>query len=453
MNAPASPNILFLFTDQQRHDYVGYSSGGVVDTPNLDRLAARGMVFTHCCTNSPICAPARIGLATGCAPVRVAPNANRSNLPPDAPTYYQRLRDAGWHVGCVGKLDLLKAGDGRPPSLTGDRPATFGFGFTRPVELEGKWHSGYHAHAHGPYTARLAEAGLLAAYHEDYQKREALGYPNNCWDSILPEELWQDAYAADRAVEWIRNADERRPWHLFVSFAGPHDPFDPPKRLADKYRDRPMPAAIPGDGNKPAWLKRLSAQGDAGEIRRSRAQYCACIEMIDDQVGRILVALEERGMANDTIIVFSSDHGESLGDHGLWEKQTPYDPSIRVPLLVCGPGIAAGVSHELVELIDLAPTLCELGGTTMADGIDARSLAPILRDGRGAHREDVLVTMPDFHCLRDARWKYIRHLNDREELYDLRDDPAETRNVAANNPDVLAARRGRLRERLSSASA
>ena len=163
------PNILFLFTDQHRWDYVGYAGADFVKTPNLDRLAAQGTRFSRTYTNCPICAPARIALATGQAPFRVAPQSNASFLPLSRPTYYQRLRDKGYEVGVVGKLDLSKAGGAL--SHDGNRPLLYYVWFTRSFETEGKCNAGVVPRVHGPYTALLAERGLFEDFHVDYKRR------------------------------------------------------------------------------------------------------------------------------------------------------------------------------------------------------------------------------------------------------------------------------------------
>lgn len=445
------PNFLFIFTDQQRWDFVGYAGADFLDTPNLDKLAGRGMQFSQTFTNCPICAPARIALATGQAPFRVAPQSNFSFLPTGRPTYYQRLRDSGYHVGAVGKLDLAKASGGRI-SLRGDRPLTYQWGFTHPMELEGKWNSGCSEVPIGPYSLELEKRGLLRDFHQDYRKRTRTGYPGNCWNSILPEELFQDTYTAARAVNWIEDADEDYPWHLFVSFAGPHDPFDPPARLAEKYRHRPMPPRVPPDRTgKPSWQDHLSWPGNScseADVETARRQYCAAIEAIDEGIGRILAAAEQRGMLDNTIVVFSSDHGESLGDHGLWEKQVPYEGSIHIPLLVAGPGIHQGRCDEIVELIDLAPTICELANAGWFENTDARSFAHILRNGTGSHRQNALITMPNFSCVRTHGFKFIHNVNADCELYDLTADPGERFNVAPDQPGICAEMGTLLRERL-----
>ncbi len=248
------PNILFIMDDQHRFDWLSCAGADWVRTPNLDKLADRGVRFTRCYTNAPVCAPARIALATGQQVTRIGALDNNAFLPLSAGTYYQRLRDHGYYVGCVGKLDLAK-----PESYNGergDRPVTYAWGFTHPVECEGKMHAGMNKEVRGPYTAHLKSRGLLETFYDDYQRRRQRGWPIDTCDSALPAEDFEDAYIGRRAAEWIDDIPDDFPFHLFVSFVGPHDPYDPPTEYADRYRDADMPAPIPPvDETKPQWVQ------------------------------------------------------------------------------------------------------------------------------------------------------------------------------------------------------
>lgn len=451
----ARPNILCIMADQHRHDFMGCAGAGFIRTPNLDRLAARGVRFTQCTTNSPVCAPARIALATGLQPYRLGSLDNNSFLPHTVPTYYQRFRDHGYRVGCVGKIDLAKPDhyNGR----YGDRPCVFGWGFTHPEECEGKMHAGSSLTPLGPYTYYLQELGLLQHFHEDYRARQAKGWVIGAsHDSVLPMEAFEDAYIGRRAAQWLRDAPDDFPWYYFVSFVGPHDPFDPPSEHADRYRGAPMPAPIQDDmANKPEGVRRYRerhwaavATASAEEIAATRRQYCAAITLIDDQIGEILAALEKRGMTENTYIVYTSDHGEMLGDHGLYAKSLAYEAALRVPLLIAGPGIEGGrVSNALVELIDVHATICELAGLPPQENVDARSFAAILRGETETHRSEALSTIRQFQLVRTARYKYVNNYNDSPELYDLQQDPEELHNLVGEEPVIAAELANRLRRR------
>ena len=431
------PNLLFIMADQYRHDYLGSAGADFARTPNLDRIAARGVRFTQCTTNAPVCAPARIGLATGLQPSRLGALDNQSFLPRSVPTYYQRLRDHGYRVGCVGKLDLAKP-DGWN-GIRGDRPCVYGWGFTHPDEDEGKMHAGQSPTPRGPYGFWLQERGLYQTFHEDYIARRDKGWIRNAsHDSVLPTDAFEDVYIGRRAAEWLTSVPDDFPWHYFVSFVGPHDPFDPPTEYADRYRDAPMPLAISDTlGGKPAWVRRRDMGLTPDEIAVTQRQYCAAIEAIDDGVGRMLDALEHRGMLENTIIVFSSDHGEMLGDHGMYTKSLPYEGALRVPLIIAGPGVEArGTSNALVELIDVNPTLCELARLPSQADIDARSVAPVLRGESEVHRTETVSALRNFRCLRTEKVKYIDNYNDVDELYDLENDPDELHNIVEERPEL-----------------
>lgn len=449
MNQPArAPNILVILDDQHRFDWLGSAGAEWVRTPNLDKLAARGVRFTHCCTNAPVCVPARIALSAGVQPHRLGALGNNSYLPHRTTTFYQRLRDAGYYVGCAGKLDLAK-----PDSYNGrhgNRPAAYMWGFTHPIECEGKMHAGNHSSPQGPYGFWLQEQGLYERFHKDYRKRAEEGWPTSAWDSVLPAEAFEDAYIGRRSAEWLRTIPGDFPWHLFVSFVGPHDPYDPPTAYAERYRNAAMPEAIPFSAEgKPAWFGRRAKPIAPEKILETRRQYAAAIEAIDDAVGEILAVLDARGWTENTYVIFSSDHGEMLGDHGKYAKSVPYEAALRVPLIAAGPGISGGrTSDALVELIDVNATVCDLAGLPPQADIDARSFAPILRGERTEHREDCLSALENFRLLRTDRFKLVHNISDITELYDLEEDPQERHNVAAARPEVVRALSARMQARI-----
>lgn len=436
--------------DQFRADHLGCLGATHVRTPHLDRLAAAGMVFTQCCTNAPICAPARIGLATANQPLRHGALDNQAILPLRQPTYYQRLRDHGYRVGCVGKLDLAKplAQLGR----TGDRPLVFAWGFTHPHECEGKVHAGSYDEPVGPYGVWLAEQNLFNRFRADYRRRiETDLLWESAHDSVLPARAYEDAYIGQRAVEWLETVGDDFPWHYFVSFVGPHDPFDPPTEYAARYRQTAMPPPVPPG--------EAAAVKYAGESRASleqtlvcRRQYAATIELIDEQIGKILGVLESRGLRENTVVVFTSDHGEMLGDHGLWTKNVFHEGALRVPLIVAGPGIPAGHRCDaLVELIDLNPTLCDWAGTPRLENTDAVSLVPLIRGEVEAIHQETISSLRSGLCVRTRDWKLIVGATGELELYDLAHDPGEQTNLASRARDIAAQLRRRLSGRLTEA--
>ena len=477
-----APNILLICTDQHRHDYLGYAGAHWLRTPNIDRLAARGTVFTRAYTNSPLCAPARCALATGLLPSHTGCLDNFQYTPLHAQTFYQRLRDHGYWTGFVGKLDLEKLSEQKQLSRDGRLPIHYSLGFCDPCDTAGSMVPvDAPNHAYGHY---LADKGLLEAFNRDRQDRCSLlpglvdvsyygyppvdlanvGLPEN-WvarvsqDWPLPTEDHNDAFTARRSIEWLENASDDRPWFLQVNFCGPHDPFDPPAEFADKYRNADVPDPIPADyTGKPRWIANRFATDHAESIRFTRRQYSALIEHLDFQIGKILETIEKRGMMDNTIIIFTSDHGEMLGDFGFYIKSVPYEASSRIPLMICGPGIPQGHrSDALVELIDLNATCCELAGLPPQSDIDARSLMPLLRSNAAAapHRDAVVMVEHNYACIRDSRYKYVKSYNDLEELYDLENDPQELHNLIGDpaGQKAHASLRwqmlGRLRQRMT----
>ncbi|MBT3273721.1 MAG: sulfatase-like hydrolase/transferase, partial [Spirochaetales bacterium] len=327
-----------------------------------------------------------------------------------------------------------------------------GWGFTHPEECEGKMHAGSSPTPIGPYTHYLHDRGLLEVFHRDYEERRSQGWFRALHDSVLPTDAFEDSYIGRRAAEWIGSVPDDFPWHYFVSFVGPHDPFDAPGEYADRYRNAEMPSPIPVQADKKStpYTRRQSGM-EADQIKKTRRMYCAAIELIDDQIGLILNALEKRGMLENTLILFTSDHGEMLGDHGLYTKEFGYEQSIRVPLLLAGPGVPKGrTSDTLVELIDVNPTICEATGLPPQERIDALSLFPFLRGETEKHREDTFCALAHFQCIRTETHKVINNFNDCVELYDLVKDPQETTNIIDGNSHI-GLLRDRIRERLTEA--
>jgi choline-sulfatase len=436
------PNVLFIMADQWRGDWLGAVGADFLRTPNIDRLAAQGVTMRRCYSNTPVCAPARIGLTTGLQPVRLGALSNHAFLPTRVPTIYQRFRDQGYKVGCVGKLDLAKPDDYNGPG--GDRPCVFGWGFTHPEECEGKMHAGRGTPERplGPYGEFLRQRGLLQRFHDDYERRKKAGFVGASEDSVLPTDAFEDVYIGRRAAEWIEQQRGDFPWHYVVSFVGPHNPFDPPREYADRWRHADIPPATPGRASgKPPWVMERDRHISDEHTMIARRQYAAAIEVIDDMIGEILNALERSGQAENTYIVFVSDHGEMLGDHGIWTKLVPYEPSVHVPCVVAGPGIEAGrTSGALAELIDVGATVCDLAGIGVMDDVDATSFAPLLRGDTEEHREDVLAVADPYKMLRTERYKLIQSADEiHTELYDLVEDPLEQHNIAADEPELTEA--------------
>lgn len=443
------PNFLVIMADQHRHDWLGSRGSSWVRTPHLDKLANSGVTFTNATTNAPLCAPARGSIASGMRPSRIGMLDNNCFYPVGTPTYYQVLRDVGYRVGLVGKLDLHKPDPYNGPR--GDLPLLYRYGFTDPLECEGKEHAGTGWPTPlGPYNHYLAEQGLLEPFCADYRLRrqEPVWYAA---DSVLPTEAWEDCFVSRKAVELLRSYAAESPWHLFVSFVGPHDPWDPPREYAEHFRTTTMPSPIraPLEG-KPAWVReraerRYGWPEDEDALTTVQRQYSASVELIDAQVGRIMEVLDEVGMLDTTYVFYCSDHGEMLGDHGLWQKSVFYEAALRVPLIVSGPGVGSAVSQAVVETADLHPTILELAGAYPRGETQAKSFSRLLDQPEGSHRTHAFSELFNARCLRDTQYKYIENFNDRDELYNLADDPSERHNLIDDEPSTVTAYRKLLR--------
>jgi len=422
MAASERPNILFFFPDQHRFDWLGAGTGGAVRTPNLDALAARGARFTNAVCPSPLCAPSRACLAAGVEYDRCDTPDNSANYPLEKATFYRRLRDGGYHVMGCGKFDLAKAlhdwqVDGK--RLLGE------WGFSDGIDSEGKWDgvSSGRETPRGPYMAYLESRHLRAAHVEDFDRRR--GDHAAAFPTPLPDDAYGDNWVARNGLDLLAAAPAGRPWFLQVNFPGPHDPWDITERMERSVRGRTLPLPV-GD-----------CACDADAMLRVRQNYSAMVENIDRWVGACADRLHERGELDRTLIVYSSDHGEMLGDHGRWGKSHPYHPSVAVPLIVAGPGVRGGaVLRGPATVMDLAATFLDFARVPVPADMDSRSLKPLLA-GRGeTHRGHVLSGLHDWRMAFDGRYKLIRGYAPHPAplLFDLHADPHELHNLAPDAP-------------------
>lgn len=414
------PNFLFFLPDQHRADWLGTNPALPLRTPNLDALGARGVRFVQAFCTSPLCAPARASLASGRDYDRCGVPNNRYDYPLEQPTYYQALRAAGYRVAGVGKFDLHKAT--LDWGLDGSRLLSE-WGFTEGIDSEGKLDgtTSYRRNGNrprGPYLAFLQERGLAGQYLREHEG-DFLRAHGGAYTTCLPEDAYGDNWVAENGLRLLRQFPAGQPWHLVVNFPGPHNPFDVTPAMRARWEDVeiPPPHANP-QGNEPA-------------VRRARQNYAAIIENLDRQVGRFLEAVAERGELDNTLVVYASDHGEMLGDHGLWGKSTWCTPSVGVPLLVAGPGVVSGrVSSALVSLHDLAATFLDYAGAPPLPGMDVLSLRELLGGRVAAHRPYVVCGLDQWRLIYDGRYKLVLRAEGAPLLFDLQQDPAEDINLA-----------------------
>ena len=439
------PNILLVVPDQLRYDWTGLNPEIPVRTPHLNALAARGMNFENCCCASPLCAPSRACLAGGVEYDRCGVPDNSRNYPLEQTTYYSLLHLAGYHVMGCGKFDLHKP----EPSWGVDGQHLLSeWGFSAGIDSAGKWDAirwGMDQPC-DPYTAHLHASGRAETHAKDFGRRREIGTFAATFPTPLPEESYCDNWIAAHGLRLLGDAPVGQPWHLVVNFAGPHEPVDVTKRMDSLYRHV--------DFSQPNRSTEFTPEKHV-EIRRN---YAAMIENIDTWLGRFLEAVEARGELDNTLVVFSSDHGEMLGDHNLWMKRLPQQASVGIPLVIAGPGVQQGSStRALVSLVDLAATFLDYAGVPVPGSMDSRSLQPVLGGSSDSHREFLLSGLNPWRCITDGRLKLIRGYSGgrlrggnnlpvypagdsaaEPMLFDIREDPFENNDLASRSPGDVA---------------
>lgn len=419
----SQPNILLIMSDEHAPQFSGLHGHPLVQTPQLDRLAASGTTFDAAYCNSPLCSPSRMSLMTGRYIHTIGAWDNSTPLPTDTVTWAHLLRAVGYDVVLAGKQHFVG-----PDQLHGFRAQ-----LARDLHAE-------RAHP----TFDWATGTLIAPQPWPGLAQAAAG-------STVEIEVDDQAEAA--ALAYLR-APERRagPWALNVSFIAPHFPLIAPPAYWERYppEEVDLPTLPPGHlaAQHPAIrrMRRMFGMPDAvpeGLTRRGRAGYYGLITYLDDKIGRLLAALDETGQRENTIVIYTSDHGEMAGEHGMWRKSNFYEQSSRVPLVLSGPGLPAGRRvREVVSLVDLVATIVDLGGATPLTSLDGTSLLPPLR-GAGEWRDEAFaeylahgVARP-MAMLRRGRFKLNYYLDERPELYDLEADPGEFTDLATA-PDHAA---------------
>lgn len=425
--APRRPNILFLFTDDQRHDTIHALGNREIATPTMDALVRAGTAFTHAHIMGgscpAVCMPSRAMLMTGRTLFRL--EGEGQGIPAEHVLLAEHLRAAGYATCGIGKWH--------------NGPEAYARAFSAGAEI---FFGGMDDHWNVPacdYDPSGRYAPLRPVV-KDPMRSNAVTH-RRC-DHIRPgvhsPELFTDA-----AVAFLERHDPAAPFFLYVSFMAPHDPRTMPRDYLEMYdpEDLPLPPNLapehPFDnGELRVRDECLAARPRTpAEIRRHLAEYYAMITHADAQMARLLDVLRARGMAEDTIIVLAGDNGLALGQHGLMGKQNLYDHSLRVPLVLAGPGIPAGERREaLCYLLDIFPTLCDLVGLATPGSVEGRSLLPALRDPQETVREVLLGGYRGVQrSARDARYK-LREYSvagaRRTQLFDLAEDPWETRNLA-----------------------
>jgi len=446
------PNILLIMGDQHRGDCLGAAGHSCVRTPHLDRLATEGVRFRCAYTAAPSCTPARAGLLTGLSP---------------------------WHHGMLGYGAVAERYENEMPRLLREA-GYYGLGI-------GKMHWRPQRALHGFHETLLDESGraesrdFVSDYRQWFRQQapdlnpDATGIGWNAYAAkpyALPEHLHPTRWTGDRAVAFLRDYKREEPWFLKVSFARPHSPYDPPERFWKMYEGANIPKPSVG-----AWAERYACReqklpadtwrGDLGaeQVRRSRQGYYGSVTFVDEQIGRILEALAARGWLEDTLILYTADHGDMTGDHNLWRKTYAYEASARIPMLVRWPerfvsAKRGQVLAQPVELRDVLPTFLD-AACAAADPkrFDGRSLLDLVRGKTAGWREfidmehDICYAKENhWTALTDGRIKYIFHaMTGEQQLFDLEKDPGELEDLAAKPEHAATLKfwRGRMVQHLS----
>lgn len=442
----AQPNIILIMTDQQRFDTINALGAPWMKTPVLDKLVNEGTSFSNCYVTSPVCVGSRASLFTGMYPHSTGVF---TNFHPWEPTWVSLLGDAGYHCVNIGKMHI------NPYDAKGGFHQRFFMeNKDRPLFLDEHHRALYDEWDKALHARKLEKPSRYTRHTQDPEGyRDALGaFP---WH--LDGDMQSDMFIGDHAVWWLKERKATSPLFLQIGFPGPHPPYDPLPSYLDMYKDVDIPvprttaeelAAQPpsqavlrnnmirNNYDSVAWKD----QPDAESLLRVRRHYAANVSMIDHQVGEIMKTLDERGYLDNAVVIFTSDHGDALGDHGHIQKWTMYDCSVRVPLIMWSRNrFGAKRNDSLVQLMDIAPTILEAANIAVPKQFEAKSLWPVLDGKSESIRTEVYSELARDHIQtgaeyivmkRDAKWKIVYYLGESSgELYDMENDPEELRNL------------------------
>ncbi len=418
-------NVLLVMADQLAAPFLSIHGGPAV-TPNIDRLAADGTVFDSAYSNSPLCAPARFAMMSGQLNSKIGAYDNASEFASSIPTFAHHLRAAGYQTSLVGKMHFVGPDQlhGYEERLTTDiYPADFGW-TPNWEDPDGRFDWWFH-NMDSVVHAGVADASNQLDYDDDV------------------------AHFAERKIRDLSRTADDRPWMLTVSFTHPHDPYVARSEFWDLYDhdEIPMPrvGALTGDDLDPhsARLRHVIAADVTDvtpeQVRTARHAYLANASYVDHHVGTLLATLERHGMRDDTVVIFTADHGDMLGERGLWYKMTFFEHGCRVPLIVSAPGDGGGgrvAAHA--SLLDIAPTMLDVAGVEVPAEMDGVSLLPMIE--AGADDDHAVLgeyfgegAVAPIFMIRRGRYKFVWSQPDGAQLFDLVDDPDELSNLVGRS--------------------
>ncbi len=435
------PNILFITTDHLRFDTLGYTGDEVIQTPAIDRLAGESVRLNQCYVQNPVCSPSRASFATGRYPRHHGVRWNGTRLPEHEMTMVEYFKRNGYNTASIGKSGISQ----ERYKAHVDHLAASGIrrGWKEREDND------YVVEDPNEFEQYVRSRGF--EYKTGYALkdfRKNLG----AVPSDLPDDCHIDAYVGQKSCEYLDEVDPDSPVFLWVGFYGPHHPYVPSGRFATMYDPEDVPPFERSSNDiskKPveyslyfqAEKHKYKGFGEASEdtFKKMKAAYYGMVSQIDWQVGLILEKLKEKGMSEDTIVVFLSDHGEFLGDHGIPAK-APFllDCMLHVPCLFRIPGQESGDREALVETVDLFPTLASLVGLQAPEYVQGMDLTELLKENskEAAVRDKVYAEAVDKRCIRTREWKLIHYPNKPYgELYQLQEDPHELNNLYDERPD------------------
>ena len=441
------PNIIFIITDQQRFDTIKELGFDYMETPNLDRLVREGTTFTNCHISAPSCAPSRASLFTGYYPhtTGILKNADAWNH-----GWIESLAESGYRCINIGKMHTY--------------PYHTPMGFHERYVVENKDRYMEERYYYDEWDKALHARGLVKQQRELYRKRsdykDSLG--SFLWE--LDEDMQSDNFVGDMATWWIDTKPKsEQPLFLEIGFPGPHPPYDPTPEEAEKYMNKDLPLMEVTEEEKesmPRAFKELRQHNfdidhdsvvhkdnpTQEERHKQRAYYLANVTMIDTKIGEILQSLDNKGYLENAVVIFTSDHGDCLTDHGHSQKWTMYDIITKMPLIVWSPGRFEANKRidGLCQQMDIGPAILELANVPVPPSMEAKSLLPAL-DGRewepreyvyAEHGKDHILDGTDFMSMvRDREWKLVHFIDEDEgQLFDLVNDPDEVKNLW-NSPE------------------
>ena len=425
------PNILLIMSDQFRQDALSIMGDPGCGTPALDRLARDGMLYTGCVTTSPICAPARASMLLGRFPSEIGVLDNSPHIVPcDKPNWVRSLREHGYRTSVFGKTHYYTY-NGTYPDMRDMEGYLCKLGYDTADELPGPRVCG---RIMSHMTSIWKDRGLLDAYQQDmasrYGRNQAIVRP-----SIVPFGLYPDVYPARKACQYIEDCDPEQPFFMFLSFPGPHDPWDCPSAYRDKYPSCGIRAPLGpmhDAAGRPRGIFDEEPEYDVpadDDIARIRMDYSAHVRLIDDMIQSVIDILQLKGLFDDTVIIFTSDHGEMLGDFGKLYKGNFMRSAVSIPLIISGRGISRGLDDRPCMLLDVGRTILDIAGI-MDYGDEGISLL-------GSGRHDLVFSEYKDECMvSDGRWKLAVNRDDEPYLlFDHAKDPYESENLAGMGLD------------------